>query len=143
MVLTSSRDHETGHARRNWAAADLHADYPVHRLKCIRPFLRPAYPRSALFYRLHEAVTAAKLAAAMSFFALRYRVRAICIADDETVGWTALLSKCLLFRRTLIYCHGDDLLCGKEIAPQRRRWFGVADAIVAANRHSMNFALQI
>jgi len=46
----------------------------------------------------------------------------------------ALVSKYLLARRTLIYCHGDDLQ-GADAA-RRRRWFAVADRIVAANRYA-------
>jgi phosphatidylinositol alpha-1,6-mannosyltransferase len=63
-----------------------------------------------------------------------YRVQAICVADDETLGWLAGLSRFLLGRRTLIYCHGDDLHAGVD--PRRRRWLGVAHKVVAANRYA-------
>ena len=101
---------------------------------------RAAYPGPRFLYRFHEAVTAVKLSASIVFFALRHRVQAICIADDETVGWLTLLSKYLLVRRTLIYCHGDDLQCAKEFVPRRRHWFCVADKIVAANQYSVDLA---
>src|SRR3954465_7207882 len=79
-VLTSSHDHATGRERPHWKAVDRKTPYPVHRVKCVRPFLRP----SGFFYRLHEAATALVLAGAVLRLARRYRVRAICIADDET-----------------------------------------------------------
>ena len=134
VVLSSSHDHQTGVERQDWKAADRRAGYPVHRLTCVRPFLRTAYPGPAFLYRFHELAVAMRLAAAVVFFSLRYRARAICIADDETVGWLALVSKYLLARRTLIYCHGDDLQ-GQAVAG-RSRWFGLADTVVAASRYA-------
>jgi len=131
-VLTSSHDHATGRERPHWKAVDRNAPYPVHRVRCIRPFLGP----TGFFYRLHEAATALVLAGAVLRLALRYRVRAICIADDETVGWLTALGKYLLRRRVLIYCHGDDLRCADEMVPARRRWFRLADTIVAASYYA-------
>jgi phosphatidyl-myo-inositol dimannoside synthase len=136
-VLTSSHDHETGRERPDWREFDRQADYPVRRLKCIRPFLQDAYSGSRFAYRLQEAAIAAKLILATMFLAWRYRPKAVCIADDETVGWLVLVSKYLLGRRTLIYCHGDDLQCAEETVPRRSRWFGLADKIVAANQYSV------
>jgi len=131
-ILTSSHDHQTGREHRGWQGFDQNALYPVHRVKCVRPFLGP----TGFFYRLHEAATALVLAGAVLRLALRYRVRAICIADDETVGWLTVLGKYLLGRRVLIYCHGDDLRCADELVPRRSRWFRVADAVVAASHYA-------
>jgi phosphatidylinositol alpha-1,6-mannosyltransferase len=141
--LTSSHDHETGHERADWRAADRKADFPVHRLKCVRPFLRTAYGGPSFAYRLHEAAGALTLIAAIVFFRLRYRVRAICIADDESMGWLTILSKYFLGCRTMIYCHGDDLHCAKDLAPRRSRWFGMADKIVAANRYAAHLLTSV
>lgn len=134
VVLASSHDHETGLERAGWREKDAGANYPIHRVTCVRPFFRKG--RSALFYRLHEIVTVLALAASVVGLALRYRVRAICIADDETVGWLALLCRTLLRRRALIYCHGDDLVCAPEEVARRSRWLSVVDGVVAANRHA-------
>ena len=131
-VLTSSHDHETGRERPYWKAFDRNALYPIHRVKCVRPFLGAR----GFFYRLHEAATAMMLAGTVLRLALRYRVRAICIADDETVGWLTVLAKYLLGRRVLIYCHGDDLRCADELVPRRSRWFRLADRIVAASHYA-------
>lgn len=135
VVLTSSHDYETGQERSGWRALDQAASYPVRRIRCIRPFLRTLYA-TQFEYRLHEAATAVKLMAAVVRLAWRYRVKAICIADDETVGWLVALSKYVLRRRTLIYCHGDDLVCPDAAVARRSRWFGLADRIVAANQHA-------
>ncbi len=83
------------------------------------------------------------LIAAVTFFRLRYRVRAICIADDESMGWLTILSKYLLGCRTLIYCHGDDLHCAKDLVPSRSRWFGLADKVVAANRYAAHLLTSV
>lgn len=139
VVLTSRRDHETGRERTGWRSADRRAGYAVHRLNCIRPFLR--YPGSRLFYRLHEAAAAFKLAAAVLFLGLRYRVGAVCIADDETVGWLAVLTKYLLGCRTLIYCHGDDLQGAGDA--RRSRWFALSDKVVAANRYAADLLASV
>jgi phosphatidylinositol alpha-1,6-mannosyltransferase len=143
VVLTSSHDHETRRERADWRIADRKASFPVHRLKCIRPFLRTAFGRSGFIYRFHEAVGALTLIAAIIFFRLRYRVQAICIADDESMGWLTFLSKYFLGCRTLIYCHGDDLHCAKELVPRRSRWFGLADKIVAANRYAAHLLTSV
>jgi len=44
VVLTSSCDHETGRERAGWQIADRQANYPVHRVRCVRPFLRGKPP---------------------------------------------------------------------------------------------------
>src|SRR5689334_4686860 len=134
-VLAASHDHQTGFEREGWRALDARASFPIHRIKCIRPFSRQLNPGSALGYRLHEAATALVLAAHVVRLAVRYRVRAVCIADDETVGWLTLAGR-LLGLKTLIYCHGDDLKCASEMVPRRRRWFRRADVIVAASRYA-------
>jgi phosphatidylinositol alpha-1,6-mannosyltransferase len=143
VVLTSSHDHETGCERADWRAADRKVDFPVRRLKCIRPFLRIAYSGSGFTDRLHEAAGALTLIAAIAFFRLRYRVRAICIADDESMGWLTILSKYFLGCRTLIYCHGDDLHCAQDLMPRRSRWFGLADKVVAANRYAAHLLTSV
>jgi len=134
IVLTSSHDYETGLEREDWRTLDRKAGYPVHRLRCVRPFLRGLYA-GAVRYRLHELAIALNLAVTVVRLAWRYRVKAICIADDETVGWLTLLSRFVLRRNTLIYCHGDDLT-GPQNVTRRSRWFGLAHRIVAANRHA-------
>ena len=134
-VLASSHDHETGLERPGWRAFDRQASYPIHRVNCIRPYLRTDRLQSGFLYRLHEAATALKLAATVLRLALRYRVGAICIADDETVGWLTLVGG-FLKRRTLIYCHGDDLKCAKETMARRRHGFGQADRVVAASHYA-------
>jgi len=135
-VLTSSHDHTNGRERQGWKLFDDRAGYPVHRVKCIRPFLRAVRP--GLFYRLSEMGTVFKLAMTVARLAWRYRVKAICIADDETVGWLVMFAKFVLRRRALIYCHGDDLQGDEGERRRRGRWFGMADAIVAANRYAMD-----
>src|SRR5690349_19185785 len=107
VILASSHDHQTGQERPGWREFDANADYPIHRLTCLRPFFRKAY--RGLSYRVHEAATAFRLVTAIVRLVRRYRVRAICVADDETLGWLVPISRFLLGRRTLIYCHGDDL----------------------------------
>jgi phosphatidylinositol alpha-1,6-mannosyltransferase len=137
-VLTSSYDYETGRERENWRQLDRQAAYRVHRLKCVRPFFRSAFTGFKLSYRMHELVIAVKLIAAVMFYSWRYRVAAVCIADDETVGWLVVLVKYVLRRRALIYCHGDDLQGGKDAVARRRRWLRLTDTVVAANRYSSN-----
>ena len=107
VVLASSHDHQSGVELKNWRAFDRTAPYPIQRVTCVRPFFRKAY--LGLSYRLHEAVTAFTLVIAVLRLVLRYRVRAICVADDESLGWLVWVSRFLLGRRALIYCHGDDL----------------------------------
>src|SRR5262249_32634632 len=63
----------------------------------------------------------------------RCGITAVCIADDETVGWLVPFVKYGLRRRAVIYCHGDDLVRPNGRA-WRRLWFSLADAIVAASR---------
>jgi len=134
VVLASSHDHQTGQERPGWREFDRGAGYPVHRLTCIRPQFRKAY--GGLSYRLHEAATAFRLVVAIVQLVRRYRVRAICIADDETLGWLVPVSRFLLGRRTLIYCHGDDLQGAEQEVSRRSRWLRLADRVVAASRYA-------
>jgi phosphatidylinositol alpha-1,6-mannosyltransferase len=132
VVLASSHDHQTGQERRGWREFDQSARYPIHRLTCIRPLFRKAY--KGLSYRLHEIATALKLLTTILKLVRRYRVQAICVADDETLGWLIPVSRFLLGRRTLIYCHGDDLQGGDVM--RRSRWLRLAHHVVAANRYA-------
>lgn len=134
VILSSSHDHQTGQERPGWREFDQVADYPVHRLTCVRPFFRKAY--QGLSYRLHEAAVAIRLVTTILKLVRRYRVQAICIADDETLGWLVPVSRFLLGRRTLIYCHGDDLQGAEREVPRRSRWLRLAHHVVAANRYA-------
>lgn len=134
VVLASSHDHQTGAQRPGWREFDQGAGYPVHRLTCIRPFFRNAY--KGLSYRLHEAAAAFRLITTILKLVRRYRVQAICVADDETLGWLVPVSRFLLGRRTLIYCHGDDLQGAQEDVARRSRWLRLAHHVVAANRYA-------
>ncbi len=134
VVLASSHDHQTGQERAGWREFDQGAGYPVHRLTCIRPFFRKTY--NGLSYRLHEAAAAVRLVAAILNLVRRYRVQAICVADDETLGWLVPVSRFLFGRRTLIYCHGDDLQGREKDVNRRRRWLRLAHHVVAANRYA-------
>jgi phosphatidylinositol alpha-1,6-mannosyltransferase len=58
------------------------------------------------------------------------------VADDETLGWLVAVSRFLLGRRTLIYCHGDDLQGAESDVPRRSRWLRLAHHVVAANRYA-------
>jgi phosphatidylinositol alpha-1,6-mannosyltransferase len=63
-------------------------------------------------------------------------VDAICVADDETLGWLVWVSRFLLGRRSLIYCHGDDLHVRDKDVPGRSRWLQLAHHVVAASRYA-------
>ena len=128
-VLTSRRDHRTGAERLGWREADEEAPYPVHRLRLVRPPLASG-PAASISW----APRAALLAAAVTHLAHRHRVRAVCVADDETVGWLVPFVRRVLGLRALAYCHGDDLVQTDPRAIARRaRHLAAAHAVVAAS----------
>jgi phosphatidylinositol alpha-1,6-mannosyltransferase len=132
-VLTSQRDAATGREWPGWRALDAAATYRVRRLPLVRPPLAAAAPRNRLLRHLGWGAAALRLALAVAQEARRHRADAVCICDDETVGWLAPFVRRVLRRRALIYCHGDDLVQTGEAARRaRRRWFDQADCIVAA-----------
>ncbi len=128
-VLTSRRDHVGGAERPGWREADAALPYPVHRIGLVRP------PRhGGVAATLSWAPRALWLAFSIARLVRRHRVVAVCIADDETVGWLIPFVRHRLRRRALAYCHGDDLVQQDERAvARRRRWLAEADAIVAAS----------
>ena len=128
-VLTSRRDHRTGAEREGWREADRDALYPVHRLGLVRP------PRAGgLATTLTWVPRAGLLAATVARLARRYGVRAVCVADDETVGWLVPFVRRALGLRALVYCHGDDLVQTDPRAVARRsRHLAAAHAVVAAS----------
>ncbi|MFQ3623684.1 MAG: glycosyltransferase family 4 protein [Acetobacteraceae bacterium] len=128
-VLTSRRDHVSGAERPGWREADAAAPYPVHRIGLVRPPLAGGVAAT-----LSWAPGAARLALSVARLARRHQVRAVCLADDETVGWLIPLVRRRLGLRALAYCHGDDLVQqdGRAVA-RRRRWLAEADRVVAAS----------
>jgi phosphatidylinositol alpha-1,6-mannosyltransferase len=128
-VLTSRRDAATGREWSGWQALDAAARYPVHRIAMVRPPLPSAAIRFPRFFWLAGR---AQLAWAVARQARGHRADAVCICDDETVGWLVPFVR-RLGLRALIYCHGDDLVeTAAARRAARRRWFDRADAIVAA-----------
>lgn len=128
-VLTSRRDHRTGAEREGWREADQGAPYPVHRLGLVRPPLA-----GGLAATLAWAPRAMLLAATVARLARRHRVRAVCVCDDETVGWLVPFVRRALGLRVLVYCHGDDLVQTDPRAVARRsRHLAAAHAVVAAS----------
>ncbi|WP_158287665.1 glycosyltransferase family 4 protein [Falsiroseomonas bella] len=134
-VLTSARDAATGREWPGWRALDAAAPYPIRRLPLVRPPLAAAAPRNRLLRQVAWGAAALRLALVVAREAQRHRADAVCICDDETVGWLVPFVRRVLRRRALIYCHGDDLVQADAAArAKRRRWFDEADCIIAAGR---------
>jgi phosphatidyl-myo-inositol dimannoside synthase len=130
-VLSATHDHATGREHAGWRAVDAALPYPVRRVRFARPPLAEAAPRGRLARNLHWAPHAARLAAAVARAARD--VTAVCVCDDDAVGWLVPFARRVLRRRALIYCHGDDLVETDPAAiARRRRFFAEADAVVAA-----------
>jgi phosphatidylinositol alpha-1,6-mannosyltransferase len=133
-VLTSRRDPATGREVHGWREADAAAGYPVHRLGLVRPPLPGGALKTPGLRHAAWAARAGLLAATVARLAAQHRADAVCVCDDETVGWLVPFTRRVLRRRALIYCHGDDLV--EQDAATRRaraRHFGMADRVVAAS----------
>jgi phosphatidylinositol alpha-1,6-mannosyltransferase len=132
-VLTGARDHRTGAEWPGWRALDAAQPYPVTRIGLVRPPLAEAAAGGRWASRIRWGFGALRLAAAVARAAARHRADAVCLCDDETVGWLVPFTRHVLRRRALIYCHGDDLVQQdpRAIAARRRR-FLQADRVVAA-----------
>lgn len=132
-VLTSRRDHRTGAEIAGWRESDAAQPFPVIRLPLVRPPLAEAAPGGRWRRNAAWGLGAARLALAVAREAARHRADAVCLCDDETVGWLVPFVRRALGRRALIYCHGDDLVQEDPRAvAARRRWFDAADRVVAA-----------
>ncbi len=128
-VLTSRCDHRTGAEREGWREADHDAPYPVHRLGLVRPPLA-----GGLASTLTWVPGAALLAATVARLVRRHGVRAVCIADDDTVGWLVPFVRRALGVRALVYCHGDDLVqTDPRAIARRRRHLAAAHTVIAAS----------
>lgn len=144
-VLTASHDHRTGIEHPGWQALDAALPHPVRRIPLVRPPLRGAAraigapadgrdDRAGLRWGLPGM---ARLAAAVIAEARAHNPAAICVCDDETVGWLVPFARHVLRRRALIYCHGDDLASDDpRHIRARARWFRQAHAVIAAGDHA-------
>lgn len=133
-VLTSRLDAESGREWAGWRALDAAAPYPVYRLGLVRPPLATAAAHNALIRHATWAARAAWLAMTVARLVRRHGADAVCVCDDETVGWLVAHVRHALRRRVLIYCHGDDLMEEDPAARHvRRRRFNAADRVVAAS----------
>lgn len=133
-VLTSRLDPATGREIPGWREADAAAPYPIHRIGLVRPPLPGGAARNRLWRHAGWAARAAWLAARVARQAGTHRADAVCVCDDETVGWLVPFARRALGRRALVYCHGDDLVETEPAARARRaRTFAAADRIVAAS----------
>ena len=134
-VLTSRRDHRSGDDLPGWRALDAAAPYLIRRRALTRPPLLPPAGVGRWTRRLAWLGHAAVLAASVAALVRRYRIPAVCVCDDETVGWLVPVARFALGRVAAIYCHGDDLV---EIDParirSRARRFRQADVVFAASR---------
>jgi phosphatidylinositol alpha-1,6-mannosyltransferase len=132
-VLTSRLDPATGRERPGWREADAAAGHPVRRIGLVRPPLPGGAFRNRLLRHAAWGLRALRLALVIAIEAGRHRADAVCICDDETVGWLVPFVRRVLRRRALIYCHGDDLVQTDAAARRTRaRWFAEADLVVAA-----------
>lgn len=133
-VLASRLDPATGAELPDWRAFDAAAPYPVHRLGLVRPPLAGAAARNPVLRHAAWGTRATLLAATVARLARWHRADAVCVCDDETVGWLVPFTRHVLRRRALVYCHGDDLVEQDAAARHaRRRWFAAADRVVAAS----------
>jgi phosphatidylinositol alpha-1,6-mannosyltransferase len=134
-VLTSRLDPATGRERPGWREADAAAGHPVYRIGLVRPPLPGGAHRNPLLRRGAWAARTLRLALAVALLAGRHGVDAVCICDDETVGWLVSFTRREQRRRVLVYCHGDDLVQTDPAARRARaRWFAEAELVIAAGR---------
>ncbi|WP_372620697.1 glycosyltransferase family 4 protein [Falsiroseomonas sp.] len=132
-VLTSRLDPATGRERPGWREADAAVGHPLRRIGLVRPPLPGGAFRNRLLRHAAWGLRALRLALAVAAEARRHRADAVCVCDDETVGWLVPFVRRVLRRRALIYCHGDDLVQTDPAARRvRARWFAEADLVVAA-----------
>jgi phosphatidylinositol alpha-1,6-mannosyltransferase len=133
-VLTSRRDHRSGAELPGWREADAAAPFLVRRLRLVRPPLATA-PGSRLLRQAGWMWQAVVLVLALAALVRRHRIAAVCICDDETVGWLVPFVRHGLGRTVAIYCHGDDLLQTDPRQLRRRaRRFRQAHTVFAASR---------
>ncbi len=131
-VLTGRLDHRTGLEWPGWRALDAAQPYRVARIGMVRPALAEVMP-GRWAGRIAWGIGALRLAAAVAGEAARHRADAVCVCDDETVGWLVPFARRVLRRRALVYCHGDDLVqTDPRAVAARRRRFLQADRVVAA-----------
>lgn len=137
-VLCAWRDYASGAPVPGWREHDAACGASVHRIRDIRPALhrRPgALPRLRRWLWEEPAIRV-RLLARVALLCRRHRFSAVCIADDETVGWLIRPVQRLLGCRAILYCHGDDLAerpGEARLRARRRRQFAWADAIVASS----------
>ena len=134
-VLTSRRDHRTGDEWRGWREADARAPFPVWRLALVRPPLAAASAGGRMAQRLAWGWHAAALAAGTAALVRRHRIGAVCICDDDSVGWMVAFVRHALGRVAAVYCHGDDLVETDPRRVRRRaRWLAHGHIVFAASR---------
>jgi phosphatidylinositol alpha-1,6-mannosyltransferase len=137
-VLCAWRDYASGTEVPDWRVHDAASGIQVHRIRDIRPGLAM---RAGLLPRVfrtiwQEPTIRLRLLVHVAALRARYGMRAVCVADDETVGWLIRPVQSLLRCRVGLFCHGDDLAerAGEErTRERRRRQFRIADAIVASS----------
>ena len=131
VILCASHDYRSGQEVPGWREHDAAAPYPIHRIPRIRPFLHQTDIRNDLSVRAELLTTLWRLRR-------RYRFQAVCIADDETVGWLIKPAQ-LMGCRVLLYTHGDDLAekpNEQHLRARRRRQFARTDRILAVSAAS-------
>ncbi len=133
-ILCASHSYSGGEEIPGWRLHDRAASYPIDRVTQVRPLLHPRGRRVAQI--AGELWLRARLLLRLGWLRWRHRFRALCIADDESVGWLIRPAQMLLRCRVLLYSHGDDLAerAGEaRLRARRRRQFAQADAIVAVS----------
>ncbi|HTT84142.1 MAG TPA: glycosyltransferase family 4 protein [Rhizomicrobium sp.] len=133
-VLTSFLDYRTGTPHPGWHEHDRAAEYPIYRIPLVRPPLASGLRRRRFRSFASELKIHSDLMRAVTRLVRSQSVSAVCLADDETVGWLAAYARHVLGRRTLIYCHGDDLAGTSAAISLRRYWMQRASALIAASR---------
>jgi phosphatidylinositol alpha-1,6-mannosyltransferase len=133
MVLTSRRDHATGAEQPGWRALDAASPFPVVRRALVRPPLATA-PGGRLRRRACWLWQAAGLAWQVAALVRRHAIPAVCVCDDESVGWLVPFARRALGRVAAIYCHGDDLAgTDRRELRRRARRLAAADVVFAAS----------
>ena len=133
MVLTSRCDHATGREQPGWQALDAALPFPVVRRALVRPPLATA-PGGGVRRRLGWGRQAAGLAWQVAGLVRRHAIPAVCVCDDESVGWLVGFTRHALGRVAAIYCHGDDLAATDRREVRRRaRYLAAADVVFAAS----------
>lgn len=144
--MTAKNNYITGNAVDGWAEHDKNANYPIYRIKLLRPEIaKPSSIFHSLFLLLFiDIPLRIKVFIKTLYIIKKHKVTILCVGDLNSLSWIGSWLKFFTNIKVINYIHGEEVTTEanyKSFQRARNKYLKAADAIVAVSNFTKDYLI--